>query len=168
MLYPIHSFLLCFQLTLPTFPVVVKIGHAHSGMGKVRLSWLCLGIEAKKGNFHRVQLWTILPPLLLMNSFQGEDDLASLKPLMLPKQATCLVPWVLCSKCGSWALGRETREKGTPKGGLHLDGKHLDGFGGSGLLWLSMYICMSHFLRLCLAPTLLGQGGKPLWLPGHC
>lgn len=32
------SFLsLYFQLTLPTFPVVVKIGHAHSGMGKVRL-----------------------------------------------------------------------------------------------------------------------------------
>ncbi|KAB1263881.1 Synapsin-2 [Camelus dromedarius] len=25
------------QLTLPTFPVVVKIGHAHSGMGKVKV-----------------------------------------------------------------------------------------------------------------------------------
>lgn len=25
------------QLTMPTFPVVVKIGHAHSGMGKVQM-----------------------------------------------------------------------------------------------------------------------------------
>lgn len=23
-----------FQISMPTFPVVVKIGHAHSGMGK--------------------------------------------------------------------------------------------------------------------------------------
>lgn len=30
------SFLYIFQITMPTFPVVVKIGHAHSGMGKVR------------------------------------------------------------------------------------------------------------------------------------
>ncbi|KAK2534421.1 hypothetical protein Q9233_004265 [Columba guinea] len=25
------------QLTMPTFPVVVKIGHAHSGMGKIKV-----------------------------------------------------------------------------------------------------------------------------------
>ncbi|TKC41608.1 hypothetical protein EI555_001059 [Monodon monoceros] len=31
--YPNHKEM----LTLPTFPVVVKIGHAHSGMGKVRV-----------------------------------------------------------------------------------------------------------------------------------
>lgn len=34
--WPVHIFLFFSQLTLPTFPVVVKIGHAHSGMGKVR------------------------------------------------------------------------------------------------------------------------------------
>lgn len=30
-----------FQISMPTFPVVVKIGHAHSGMGKVEhhLKW---------------------------------------------------------------------------------------------------------------------------------
>ncbi|KAI4532545.1 hypothetical protein MG293_017810 [Ovis ammon polii] len=33
---PLHSEL-CSVLTLPTFPVVVKIGHAHSGMGKVKV-----------------------------------------------------------------------------------------------------------------------------------
>uniref|UniRef100_A0A4W2GZN3 Synapsin II n=1 Tax=Bos indicus x Bos taurus TaxID=30522 RepID=A0A4W2GZN3_BOBOX len=31
------EYLLQLQLTLPTFPVVVKIGHAHSGMGKVKV-----------------------------------------------------------------------------------------------------------------------------------
>ncbi|XP_029142724.1 synapsin-2-like, partial [Protobothrops mucrosquamatus] len=31
--YPNHKEM----LTLPTFPVVVKIGHAHSGMGKVKV-----------------------------------------------------------------------------------------------------------------------------------
>lgn len=30
-----YSFISVFQISMPTFPVVVKIGHAHSGMGKV-------------------------------------------------------------------------------------------------------------------------------------
>uniref|UniRef100_A0A4W3K9B9 Synapsin III n=1 Tax=Callorhinchus milii TaxID=7868 RepID=A0A4W3K9B9_CALMI len=30
-------FLFLFQLTIPSFPVVVKLGHAHAGMGKVKV-----------------------------------------------------------------------------------------------------------------------------------
>ena len=30
-----NEYFLIFQLTTPRFPVVIKIGHAHSGMGKV-------------------------------------------------------------------------------------------------------------------------------------
>lgn len=32
---------LLLQISSPRFPVVVKMGHAHSGMGKVRLSQGC-------------------------------------------------------------------------------------------------------------------------------
>lgn len=32
---------LLFQISSPRFPVVVKMGHAHSGMGKVRRSQGC-------------------------------------------------------------------------------------------------------------------------------
>lgn len=30
------------QITSPQFPVVVKMGHAHSGMGKVNLEFLSI------------------------------------------------------------------------------------------------------------------------------
>lgn len=32
-----HICLLSFQMTAPKYPVVFKIGHAHSGYGKVRV-----------------------------------------------------------------------------------------------------------------------------------
>lgn len=35
--YSSFNHLITFQITTPSFPVVVKIGHAHSGMGKVML-----------------------------------------------------------------------------------------------------------------------------------
>ena len=69
----VSGYYLCFQLTLPTFPVVVKIGHAHSGMGKVRPGPLCSGVEATMGAFAGAWLWTVLLPQLQMNSFRGED-----------------------------------------------------------------------------------------------
>ena len=50
--WPIRSFL-CFQLTLPTFPVVVKIGHAHSGMGKVRPGPAVLWGWGQEGPFQK-------------------------------------------------------------------------------------------------------------------
>ena len=34
----VYNLKLYFQLVTPKFPVVVKIGHAHAGMGKVRVS----------------------------------------------------------------------------------------------------------------------------------
>lgn len=42
LIYSVHYyqiiFIFCFQLITPKFPAVVKIGHAHSGVGKV--SWV--------------------------------------------------------------------------------------------------------------------------------
>lgn len=33
--------MLWLQISSPRFPVVVKMGHAHSGMGKVRIAQVC-------------------------------------------------------------------------------------------------------------------------------
>lgn len=39
-----YVIMLLLQITSPRFPVVVKMGHAHSGMGKVVLQ--CLSVKS--------------------------------------------------------------------------------------------------------------------------
>ena len=61
------------QLITPKFPVVVKIGHAHSGMGKVRhiCSFLCVIVPL----LHVVELYEPRYENLCEN--KGTDQLRS-------------------------------------------------------------------------------------------
>lgn len=38
----VHNIMSLMQISAPLYPVVVKMGHAHSGMGKVRMAALVL------------------------------------------------------------------------------------------------------------------------------
>jgi hypothetical protein len=86
-------------------------------------------------------------------------------------RTTWLDPWVLCNRCGHWALGGKI-EKGLlgkmwPHGCAWIRSIMIRLEAPGPCDWLlSVYICMS-FFPLCLTPT-LGKSGKPLRLPGYC
>lgn len=133
------------------------------GQGKamVRVCY-ALGLRPRRALFREPYygLFCLLSPFILSKEMiwpLWSHECYPNRPLPTSRvQATHLGSWALYSKCGSWVLGGETREEGCPREmwhpGLHTDRQHRDGFRGSELLWLSVYVlvCLLFFLSALL------------------